>query len=63
MKVRIYDMKTRETIFTGKVKRTNTIESILLKIGSVNFRNGFEKSFKTKAGKAYNYFDICFEVL
>lgn len=63
MKIRIYDMKTRETIFTGKVKRTDTIESILLKIGSVNFRNGFENSFTTKAGKAYNYFNICFEIL
>lgn len=63
MKIRIYDMKTRETIFTGKVKRTDTIESILLKIGSVNFRNGFEKSFKTKAGKVYNYFNIVFEII
>ena len=63
MKIRIYDMKTRETIFTGKVKRTDTIESILLKIGSVNFRNGFEKSFKTKAGKVYNYFNIVFEIV
>ena len=63
MKVRIYDMKTKDTIFQGSAKKTDTLEGILLKAGNVNFKEGFEKSFRTKSGKYYNYFNSCFEIL
>ena len=63
MKIRVYDMKSNDTIFRGSVKKTDTLEGILLKAGNVNFKEGFEKSFTTKAGKVYNYFNIVFEVI
>ncbi len=63
MKIRVYDSKSNDTLYRGSVKKSDTLEKLLNKIGSVNFRNGFEKSFTTKAGKAYNYFNIELEVL
>lgn len=62
MKIRIYEIKTGETIFTGSVKRKDSLESVLQRIGKVNFTD-IQKSFKTKSGKVYNYFNIVFEII
>ena len=62
MKIRVYDMRTRETIFTGSVKKTETIGSVLKRIGKIDFTD-MRKSFITKSGRAYNYFQIAFEVI
>ena len=62
MKIRIYEIKSNETIFTGPVKKTDTLDCILKKIGTVNFTDGIEKSFRTKKG-TYNYFQLACEVL
>lgn len=63
MRIRVYEIKTGETIFRGNAKRTDTIESVLKKIGTVNFTDGPENSFRTKRGKTYNYFQLACEVL
>ncbi len=63
MKIRIYEIKSNETIFRGSVKKTDTLDCILRKVGKVDFAAGFEKSYRTKSGKAYNYFNIEVEVI
>ena len=64
MKIRVYDMKSNDTIFKGSVNsKRDSLDSVIRKAGKVDFANGLEKSFTTKAGKVYNYFNIVFEVI
>ncbi len=63
MRIRVFDIKSNETIFTGSVKKTDTLDCILRKVGRVDFTEGMEKSYKTNKGKTFNYFNIEVEVL
>ena len=64
MKIRVFDIKSGETIFTGSVNsKRDSLDSVIRKAGKVDFTNGLEKSFKSKSGKVYNYFNIVFEVI
>ena len=64
MRIRVFDVVTNETIFTGSVNsKRDSLDSVIRKAGKVDFTNGLEKSFKTKTGKIYNYFNITFEMI
>ena len=64
MRIRVFDVVTNETIFTGSVNsKRDSLDSVIRKAGKVDFTKGLEKSFTTKAGKVYNYFNIVFEVI
>ena len=64
MKIRVYDIKSNETIFIGSVNsKRDSLDSVIRKAGKVDFTNGLEKSYTTKAGKVYNYFNIVSEVI
>ena len=52
MKIRVFDIKSGETIFTGSVNsKRDSLDSVIRKAGKVDFTNGLEKSFKSKSGK------------